>query len=159
MEGKDQAATAEVSRMGLMERGREEKRRGRLQASPKSCDPGAGEKACVLHPPEQFQRTTTVPRDVLGPEQALSTSRRLGIQKKGKGTVTWNPNLVADIIACFGRASLLLRCSSTRHLLLRPLQLFWTKRALETSLCLEPPIAGALARRGVAEPEPGPRLA
>lgn len=49
-----------------------------FQASPKSCDLGAGEKAYVLHLPEQFLRATTVPRNVLGPEQALFISARQG---------------------------------------------------------------------------------
>lgn len=51
-----------------------------VRASSKSCDLAAGEKASNPNTPKQFLRAVTVPRDVLGPEQALSTSGRLGME-------------------------------------------------------------------------------
>lgn len=48
-------------------------------ASSKSCDLDAREKASIPNTPKQFLRAASVPRDVLGPEQALSTSGRLGM--------------------------------------------------------------------------------
>lgn len=63
-----------------------------LQASPESCDLGSGEKDCILHPPEQLLKATTIPRDFLGPEQVLSTSGRLR-----QGDRERNPDLIPDI--------------------------------------------------------------
>lgn len=60
---------------------------GPYQASPKSCDLGAGEEAGIPQPSEQFLRVATVPGNVLRLGQALSTSGRLGMGwgQKAKG--------------------------------------------------------------------------
>lgn len=83
-ERKDLSAAAAVSLMGLMERGKEQKREAGGEPLQRTVTWVRGEKSCILHPPEQFLRVATVPRNVLRPRQALSISGRLRMGWEGR---------------------------------------------------------------------------